>query len=142
MARTFPVDLTAKYRPYNTATATFEGPPKAWPRVDGGEIIGSDPDVELLEILPGTKQAFDDATERLSRIAPVVDLTELTATRTWEIVALTAPQIAARASEADALAERVAALAEVGALTNGVGNVSDRLDRIERAVSRLVRDTF
>ena len=71
---TYPVDTATRWAIWSVAQADIIKHNKPWPRADGGEIVGLDPDlVPLLEV-EGAQPAFDPLTHRLIRSAPVIDV--------------------------------------------------------------------
>ena len=133
---TYPVDVeNTLWAAWRISTAEIIKHAKPWPRHDGGEIVGLDPDlVPLLEV-QGARPAYDAATERLTRSAPIVDVDANTHTHGWEITPLTQQEI-------DDIAERAQALAVYQDLKNGNGTQLQRLVRTEKVCAYLLKDLF
>lgn len=137
MPRTFPVDTTQTYRPYNTSTLDVfdEG---RWPRFDGEPISGSDPDVVLLEVLPARPVAFDPATEKLVDGTPLIDLVEETYRHVDVVVALSP----AEAGHVQRRSDVDAAKLTIDDTRSGNGGMEERLARLEELVYLIADQIF
>ena len=89
-----------KYTVYNSTTEEVIAASRPWPTADGiTPPAGLPADVHLLEEIKATPP-YDSATEKLGSYgAPVYDTNAGTATRTREVVALTADELAAALRE-------------------------------------------
>ena len=90
----------ATYTTYDSNTQTVIAERRPWPHVDGVTVPTLPAGVFLLEEINGDDPAIDPATQRLGGYGDrVYDTGAGTATRTREIIALTAEQIAAALRE-------------------------------------------
>ena len=103
MALIYPVDLNERYSIYNPNTGDVvidgKGRPqhnRKWPNLDGTQVSG----VVLLDVNEA-KPSFDAATQKLERADWVYDLVAETATRGWNIVALSQTEIDTNTDNAD-----------------------------------------
>jgi hypothetical protein len=140
---TYPVDVeNTKWAIWSISGNTALRTGKTWPRADGGELVGSDPDlVPLLEVR-SAKPAYDPATQKLLAATPVADIPNNTYTYGWNIVALTQSELDAIAAETTAQTERDQAKALYQDLKDGVGTATERLERVERVLARILKDTY
>ena len=133
---TYPVDVdNTRWSIWSISQAAILKHNKTWPRADGAEIVGLDPDlVPLLEVqLP--QPAYDTATQRLERADPVTDVAANTHTHGWNIVARSQDEI-------DAEAEREQAKALYAALKAHSGTADERATRLENVVAYLLKDMY
>jgi hypothetical protein len=113
-----------------------------WPRADGAEIVGLDPDlVPLLEVNE-PQPPFDSATETVERSAPVVDVDANTHTHGWTVRALTAEELQARADQQQHNNNAEQARQVYQALRDGDGNSSQRIQRLERVCAHLLKRAY
>lgn len=135
MAISYPVAEDSRWSIWSISDAEIKRHNKPWPRKDGMEIVGLDPDlVPLLEVNE-PQPAYDAATQQLERTPPVVDVPNNTHTHGWAIVPR--PQ-----EDIDAEAEREQAKALYQALKNGTGNTTTRLERCESVCAYLLKHLF
>ena len=102
-----------RYTTYDSNTQTVIAERRPWPHVDGVTVPTLPAGVYLLEEINGDDPAIDPATQRLGGWGePVFDTTAGTATRSREIVALTADELAevARKTKRDDMAAQWHAL--------------------------------
>lgn len=132
----YPVDVAnTRWAIWSISEATIKQHNKPWPRADGGEIVGLDPDlVPLLEV-EEAQPAYDPALEYLSRTAPVVDVNANTHTHGWEVLPRSQEDI-------DADAEREQAKALYAALKAHSGTADERATRLENVVAYLLKDIY
>ena len=103
----------ATYTTYDSNTQTVIAERRPWPHVDGVTVPTLPAGVFLLEEINGDDPAIDPATQRLGGYGDrVYDTGAGTATRTREIIALTAEEIAAalRESKREAMRQNWAGL--------------------------------
>jgi hypothetical protein len=131
----YPVDPDSRWAAYRVSTDEIIRHKKPWPRADGAEIVGLDPDIVPLLEVREAQPAFDPAVERLVAAAPVVDVPNNTHTHGWTIVPLTQEEL-------DAIAEREQAIAVYQDLQNGTGTQLQRLVRCEKVCAYLLKDLF
>ena len=90
----------ATYTTYDSNTQTVIAERRPWPHVDGVTVPTLPAGVFLLEEINGDDPAIDPATQRLGGYGErVYDTNAGTATRTREVIALTADEIAAALRE-------------------------------------------
>lgn len=132
----YPVDVeNTRWAAYRVSTQEVVRRNMRWPRADGGEIVGLDPDlVPLLEVRED-QPAYDPATERLEAATPVVDVDANTHTQGWSVVARSQQEI-------DDEAEREQAKAAYLALKNGEGTQLERLVRVEKVAAHLLKAAY
>ena len=132
----FPVDTqNTRWAVYRVSAASVVRTGVKWPRADGGEIIGLDPDlVPLLEVVEA-QPAFDPATQRLQATPAVVDVDANTHTRGWVVVDRSAEELAADA-------ERDQIKSVFVALRDGTGTAGERLRRAERVAAHLLKRQY
>ena len=133
---TYPVDVAnTRWSLWSIGGAAIIKHNMAWPRADGAEIVGLNPDlVPLLEV-EGAEPVYDPAIERLQRSTPVVDVAGNTHTHGWEVVALSQTEI-------DDIAELVVVKALYLDLKNHVGTTGERATRLENVVARMMKDMY
>lgn len=133
---TYPVDVeNTRWAAVRISDNSILKRNQKWPRRDGGEIVGLDPDIAPLLEVEGAQPNYDPATQRMQRTAPVIDIPANTITTGWEVVAI--PQ-----DEQDSAAELAQIRAAYLALKNGEGTQLQRLVRVERVLARLLKDTY
>lgn len=88
MPLTYPIDTTRRFAQYRISTGTITARNKPWGNLDGTEIVGLDPDFTFLQHVEQARPEIDDALFYLQS-SEVVNLTENTLTKTWEVVART-----------------------------------------------------
>ena len=133
---TYPVDVeNTRWAAIRISDNTLIRRNEKWPRRDGGEITGLDPDIALLLEVLEPQPAYDTNTQRLQRSEAVVDIPGNTITTGWQVVAI--PQ-----EELDDAAELAQIKAVYLALKNGTGTQLERLVRVERVLARLLKDTY
>lgn len=114
-------------------------------RTDGKLPADLDPSVEVLVEVPEVQPAYDKATHKLipadREEAGAVD-EPINLIHGWQIVPLTADELAAIAAEAAAKTERQEIRAIMAALKAGTGTNGERIARIEKALHRLLKDTL
>ena len=129
MAINYPVDPDSRWSIWSISEQAIKRHNKPWPRLDGAEVVGLDPDlVPLLEVNE-PQPVYDPATHYLTRSEPVVD------THGWTIVAHSQEDL-------DAEAERETAKAQYQALMDGTGTQLERLVRVERVTAYLLKSNF
>ena len=132
----YPVDVeNTRWATWRISTAEIEKHNREWPRHDGGEIVNLSPDIVPLLEVREDRPAYDPATHRLQSVAGVVDVPNNTHTHGWQIVPLTAEELAD-------IAEREQAKAFYQDLKDGVGTQLERLVRTERVCAYLLKDLF
>ena len=131
----YPVDPQSRWSIWSISGAEILKHNKPWPRADGEEIVGLDPDIIPLLEVESAQPVYDPATHYLSRTAPVVDVNANTHTHGWEI--LPRPQ-----ADIDADAEREQAKAMYLDLKNGVGTQLERLVRTEKVCAYLLKNLY
>ena len=138
-------NIMAKYTVFNTDTNLAEATGRPWPTADGvSQPEGMPANLVLLEEIKASP-AYDSATEKLGSYgAPVYDTGAGTATRTREIVALSADEIAtaARVATRDAMAANWQSLdAELRGLFHAQYKaVTDLLDSGDDQAAKLLVD--
>ena len=128
----YPVSPESRWAFYRVSTSTLERHNIRWPRADGGEIVGLDPDIVPLLEVEAAQPAYDAATQKLQRTAAVVDVAANTHTHGWEVVSRTADEIAEDT-------ERDQIKAVYTALLNGTGTSAERITRVERVAAHLLK---
>ena len=114
----YPVPAVSRWATWSISQAEIIKHNKPWPRADGGEIVGLNPDlVPLLEVQEA-QPIYDPATHYLTRSEPVVDVNANTHTHGWTIVARSQEDL-------DAEAEREIAKAHYAALKDGSATVDE-----------------
>ena len=132
---TYPVSPDSRWAIWSISQAEILKHNKPWPRLDGMEIVGLNPDtVPLLEV-EEAQPAYDPATHYLNRTAPVVDVNANTHTHGWEILPRDPQDIAD-----DAECEQAKAVYQD--LVNSTGTAEQRLTRVERVCAYLLKDLF
>ena len=100
--------MAKRYTTYDANTQTVIATGRPWPTADGvSQPPGLEPGVYILEEIKVANPPYDSATEKLGSYGePVYDTVAGTATRTREIIALTAEELAtaARVATRDAMA--------------------------------------
>jgi len=133
---TYPVDVqNTRWAVWSISQAAILKHNKPWPRADGGEIVGLNPDIVPLLEVEETQPAYDPATERLERADPVVDVDANTHTHGWNVVARSQEDI-------DAEAEREQAKAAYLALKAHSGTADERATRLENVVAYMLKDQY
>lgn len=133
---TYPVDVANTFwSAYSISQAAIVKHRQRWPRADGGEIVGQNPDIVPLLEVEGAQPAYDPATQNLQRSAPVVDVNANTHTHGWEVVAKSQ-------AELDDAAELAAVKALYLDLKNHVGTSGERATRLENVVARMMKDQY
>lgn len=133
MAITYPVDVeNTKWAFYRLSTDTILKHNVSWPRADGEEILGLDPDIiplmEIVEAIP----AYDPSTHKIQEAPPTIDVNANTHTHGWTVVPYTQEEL-------DNEAEKNQAIAIYLDLKNGVGTSGERLLRVERVAAHLLK---
>jgi len=135
----YPVDPQSRWAIWSISEAKILKHNKPYPRADGGEIVGLDPDiVPLLEVnepAPVDGVDYDSATHYIARTEPVVDVNANTHTHGWEILPRSQEDL-------DAEAEREQAKAMYQDLKDGVGTQLERLVRTEKVCAYLLKELF
>ena len=131
----YPVDPQSRWAIWSISEAKILKHNKPYPRADGGEIVGLDPDIVPLLEVNEDQPVYDPATHYLSRTTPVVDVNANTHTHGWEILPRDPQDIADDA-------EREQAKAMYQLLQNGTGTQLERLVRTERVCAYLLKDLF
>jgi len=133
---TYPVDVDGtRWSLVRISTNEIERHNKPWPRADGQQIVGLDPDlVPLLEVQEA-QPVFDPAIERLGRTAAVIDIPNNTHTHGWEIIPLTQEEL-------DAATELAEAKAAYQTLKAHSGSSGERATLLENVVAYMLRDTY
>jgi len=135
---TYPVNVeTTRWSAVRISDNVIVKHNQKWPRADGGEIVGLNPDIALLLEVETAQPAYNAATQRLERDpVAVIDIPNNTHTHNWTIVAI--PQ-----SEIDDAAELAAVKALYLDLKNHVGTtVFERATRLENVVARIMKDMY
>ena len=133
---TYPVDVAnTRWAVVRISTGEILKHNQKWPREDGAEIVGLDPDVALLLEVETAKPAYDPATERLEAAAPVTDIPNNTHTHSWNVVAR--PQ-----ADIDADVELQQAKALYQDLKNHVGTTAERATRLENVVAYMLKNQY
>ena len=154
MAITYPVDSNSRWTFYRQSNQTVVRHRVAWPRKDGMEIVGLDPDIVPLRNTEGlrpvpvfdpenpTVPVFDPATQVVEGGPSVVDVDANTYTRTWVIRALTQEELDNIATNTANEVERDQAKAVYADLKNGVGTQIERLERLEKVAAHLLKAKY
>lgn len=130
---TYPVDVeNTRWAAYSVSTQGVVRRNMRWPRADGMEIVGLDPDIVPLLEVREDQPVYDPATERLEATAPVVDVAANTHTQGWNVVARSQQEI-------DDEAEREQAKAVYLDLKNSTGTAEQRLRRVELVCAHLLK---
>lgn len=79
----YPVDTTKKYTIYNTATSEVVRERVNYPRADGEQIVGGDPDLVFLTVANTAKPDPSADDKQVKRGNWAVDLQAETYTETW-----------------------------------------------------------
>ena len=100
--------MAKRYTIYDANTQTVIATGRPWPTADGvSQPPGLEPGVYILEEIKVANPPFDSATEKLGSYGePVYDTGAGTATRTREVVALTADELARNTRETEREAMR------------------------------------
>jgi hypothetical protein len=133
MAITYPVDVAnTRWSVYRVSTGEIVKHNTRWPRADGGAIVGQDPDLVPLREVEAAQPAYNPATHKLERAEAVTDVAANTHTHGWNVVALSAAELAD-------LAETAQAKANYQLLLAGSGTQLERLVRVERVCAHLLK---
>lgn len=133
---TYPVDVAnTRWAMWRISLSQIEKHNQKWPHADGSEIVGLNPDVVPLLEVQEAQPNYNPSTHKLQAAAPVVDVPNNTHTHGWDVVALTAEEIAA-------ITEREAAKAVYQDLKNHVGTQTERLIRCENVLAYILKDTY
>lgn len=131
----YPVDPSSRWATWSISQAEIIKHNKPWPRADGGEIVGLDPDIVPLLEVDEAQPAYDPATHRLERNTPVVDVAGNRHVHGWNIVARSQEDL-------DAEAERELAKAQYQDLMDGTGTQIERLERVEKVAAYMLKEIF
>ena len=132
---TYPVDPNSRWAAVRISTNEVVKHNQKWPRADGGEIVGLDPDIALLLEVDVPQPAYDPDTGRLQRSTPVIDIPNNTHTHGWQVVALTQ-------AELDAAAELQAAKDAYTALKAHSGTADQRATLLENVVAYMIKSQY
>lgn len=106
-----------------------------YPRTDGGEIVGLHPDYVYLLEIQEEKPVYDATTDKLVRGDPIIDLRKKTITFSWNVEKLKQKELDLINSKKDIdLAKGL-----YDDLKKGVGTPTERLERLENVVARLLK---
>ena len=125
---TYPVAPESRWATWSIAQAIILKHNKPWPRADGTEIVGLDPDIVPLLEVQEAQPVFDPATHYLTRSDGVVDVPANTHTHGWIIVPRTQEDL-------DAEAEREQAQAQYALLKAHSGTAEERMVRMENVAA-------
>lgn len=139
---TYPVPENSRWAIYDTAQDAVVARNKPWPRADGMAIAGAPQTVVPLLHVATAQPSYDAATHKLQATAEVVDVVANTLTTNWQVVALSAAELATIADQSETNAATVAAKAAYQDLIAGTGTTAQRLTRCERVLARILRHTF
>ena len=142
MAISYPVDPTSRWAMYRLSTGEIIKHRVRWPRRDGSEIVGLDPDIVPLLEVQEEQPPFDSATETVEKAAPLVDVDANTHTHGWIVRALTAEELQARADQQQHNTNAEQARQVYQALKNGDGNNTQRIQRVERVCAHLLKRAY
>jgi len=133
---TYPVNVeTTRWTAVRISDNVIVKHNQKWPRADGEQVVGLNPDIALLLEVEGAQPGYDPLTHRLVRSAPVIDIPGNTHTHGWTTEALSQDEI-------DAAAELVAVKALYLDLKNHVGTTAERATRLENVVARIMKDMY
>lgn len=133
---TYPVDVAnTRWAAASISSGEILKHNQKWPRADGGEIQGLDPDIALLLEVDAAQPTYDPDTERLVRSTPVVDIPNNTHTHGWTVVALTQDEI-------DANTERQQAKDAYVQLKAHSGTADQRATLLENVTAWFIKDRF
>ena len=142
MAITYPVPPDTRWATWSISEAIIKQHNKPWPRADGGEIQGQDPDIVPLLEVDVPAPAYDAATQKIQRGTPVVDVPANEHRHDWDIIELTQEELDAIAAEEEWTQEQQAAKAQYDDLQNGVGTQLERLVRTEKVAAHLLKVVY
>ena len=131
----YPVDPQSRWAIWSISEAKILKHNKPYPRADGGEIVGLDPDIVPLLEVNEDQPVYDPATHYLTRSEPVVDVNANTHTHGWTIVPRSQEDL-------DAEAERALAISFYQDLVDGPGTQLERLVRTETVCAYLLKTNF
>ena len=143
MAISYPVDVeNTRWAVWSISEAALRNHNKPWPRSDGGEIVDMDPDlVPLLEVdVPAP--AYDEATQRIERGTPIVDIPNNEHLHDWDIIQLTQEELDEIAAEEEWTQEQIIAKEQYDDLQAGVGTQLERLVRTEKVCAHLLKARY
>jgi len=133
---TYPVNVeTTRWSAVRISDNVIVKHNQKWPRADGEQVVGLNPDIALLLEVEGAQPGYDPLTHRLVRSAPVIDIPANTHTHGWTTEALTQDEI-------DNAAELEVVRALYLDLKNHVGTQAERATRLENVVARIMKDMY
>lgn len=138
----YPVDPSSRWAFYKVSTGEVLKHNIRWPRADGGEIVGLDPDIVPLLEVDEPQPAYDSATQAVERADPVVDVANNTHTHGWTVRDLTQEELDAKAAQAQHNADRDQAKATYAALKAHSGTADERATRLENVVAWMLKDQY
>ena len=132
----YPVDVAStRWTVFEISTSSIMAHGRKWPRADGGEVLGQDPDIAMLLEVEGTQPVFDPAIERLVPLSPVIDVAANTRTREWTVEPI--PQ-----QDLDNAAELEAVKAQYAALKAHSGTAESRITRVENVLAYILKEMY
>jgi len=143
MAISYPVDVeNTRWATWSISQAEIKKHNAKWPRADGGEIVDQSPDIVPLLEVDVPPPAYDEATHKIERGTPIVDVPANEHRHDWDIVELTQEELDEIAAEQEWTAEQIIAAAMYDELKNGVGTQLERLVRTEKVCAHLLKARY
>ena len=143
---TYPVPPESRWATWSISEAIIKQHNKPWPRADGGEIVGQDPDiVPLLEVdvpAPVDGVDYDSATQKIQRGTPIVDVPANEHRHGWDIILLTQEELDQIVADEAWTQEQQTAKAQYDDLQNGVGTSAERIERVEKVAAHLLKVVY
>ena len=88
MAITYPVPADSRWAVYSVAQAQVLLRDQPWPRRDGGEIVGADPNLVMLRHVDPSVPEYDPALYTAAQEEERIDTNANTVTRSWVLTAI------------------------------------------------------
>ena len=132
MAITYPVPEDSRWATWSISEAIIKQHNKPWPRADGMEIVGQDPDIVPLLEVDEAQPVYDPAIEYVARTAPVVDVAGNTHSHGWEILPISQDDL-------DWTQEQQTAKDQYDDLIAGTGTSAERIIRVEKVAAHLLK---
>ena len=140
---TYPVDVeNTRWATWSVSLAEIKQHNKPWPRHDGMEIVGQDPDIVPLLEVDVAAPDYDSATHRIERGIPVVDVPNNEHIHGWDIILLTQEELDKIAADEEWTQEQITAKAQYDDLQASLGTNEERLVRTERVCAHLLKARY
>ena len=135
---TYPVPTDSRWSTWSISEAEIKRHNKPWPRADGGEIVGQDPDIVPLLEVQADPPAYDNQTQKLVA-KQVVDVPNNEHIHGWDTILLTQEELDAIAADEEWTQEQQTAKAQYDDLIAGTGTQGERLVRTEKVCAHLLK---